>query len=300
MNNIKYTIKRTVHFTIALMASIILYSATALGANKFYFWSLGSSSEPYFNTAPEGCDFLYSGPYKHLIEYYTPTKNFYRRSTVYDCATTLYDQPLYVMGSIFQEQATCPNGTTFSLKTRDCREISLLGMPDNGKTLGVCNSTPSSLVGNPINVANGNKIQVEHPFGRGRYSDFWIIYNSTDGIWRDSFSASIIPEEGFILMIKADGGQKMFFLTGDSYYDSTGIGFLKKTDTQWVYTDSDNSISRFSENGRLLDIEFPLGEKITVSTVNSVDGETRTISNNFGQFISISKDLKGQFFIFYL
>ncbi|WP_244243195.1 DUF6531 domain-containing protein, partial [Pseudomonas aeruginosa] len=85
-------------------------------------------------------------------------------------------------------------------------------LPDkNGPDKGA--PPPEGCAGNPVNITNGNKYQVEHdlitPIPLSRH------YNGLDGLWRHSFSARITRKDDSYLLYREDGKVSEFTGAGE-------------------------------------------------------------------------------------
>ncbi len=125
-------------------------------------------------------------------------------------------------------------------------------------------SSPSKLVGNPIDFFVGNKHQVERDFevstsdlGFSRY------YNSFDSLWKSSLSDRLIINDWLIVLVEGNGRESYFQLSDAAIlFPTYGMGRLRRDGDSWVYTSSDNSVKKFSGDGYLVSTTLLSGELI--------------------------------------
>jgi hypothetical protein len=150
-----------------------------------------------------------------------------------------------------------------------------------------------SCVGNPINIAIGNKFQQETdylPQVADRPS-FSRTYNSLDGLWRHNYSTSIRFALGKLSLVHADGRESFFTVDGDvatAYPNETGT--LVKKGSSWLYTAVDNQRLTFDTNGRLLEILTSTGRKLTLSYTS----RGITVAGDTGSTLTFEEDAQHQ------
>ena len=178
-------------------------------------------------------------------------------------------------------------------------------------------SAPCNLVGNPINLLSGNKIQRETDLEGSRPADLRLerVYNSYDGIWRHNYSARLMISEVTVTYVQPDGGRQVFMakaqggvyppmptvsygksLDGrtlfinaqDPAYGAAGI--LSHSGEQWLYRAPDGTQHLFDSSGNLTGIRDIDG--YTVTLVNQAN--TITISNQTGQTLKLVESLLHQ------
>ncbi|MDF5989383.1 DUF6531 domain-containing protein [Pseudomonas aeruginosa] len=85
---------------------------------------------------------------------------------------------------------------------------------------------PEGCAGNPVNITNGNKYQVEHdlitPIPLARH------YNGLDGLWRHSYSARITRKDDSYLLYREDGKVSEFTGSGSDLTSITDLGRLSR------------------------------------------------------------------------
>lgn len=167
-------------------------------------------------------------------------------------------------------------------------------------TLGICSNDeqkgappPDSCAGNPINIAIGNKFQLEvdyQPkiFG---YPDFSRSYNSLDGLWRHNYSTFIRFATGKLALVHADGRESFFNIVGDAVTAyPTESGTLLKTGDNWFYTSIDNEQYLFDAKGRLTEWRNAGG----LVRKLSYGGGFITVSSAQGQSLTFTEDSQRQ------
>ncbi|WP_244863021.1 DUF6531 domain-containing protein [Pseudomonas sp. Pc102] len=131
-------------------------------------------------------------------------------------------------------------------------------------------SCPSSLKGNPINFAIGNKTQNEQDLRLAELS-LTRTYNSYDGAWSHSYSTRLWITGAQITLIHASGRQS-FFTNYDNRIKSEPdeFGILKATTEGFSYSSSDGETYFFDQQGRLTKTTHPQKETQTLSYIGSM------------------------------
>jgi len=158
-----------------------------------------------------------------------------------------------------------------------------LGAP---AVLPSCN-IPNSFVGNPINVALGNKFQKEEDIsGSGTYPlNFQRVYNSIDGYWRHNYSARLQISGNTITLINADGREDVFTNNNGVISSSASqFGTLTKTSDGWQYKTPFNDLWEFDATGRL--VQTTNGAGLTHQLTYAMDGSI-TVSDKFNHTLTI-------------
>lgn len=180
-----------------------------------------------------------------------------------------------------------------------CPDVPGIGAPD---LPGVCpvpsnspllagSGAPSLGAGNPVDVAYGNKFQVEvdYPGHSGSEMRLLRYYNSRTASWRHIYSAQLKTSPTKVLLIDADGRQSLFTVAGTAITASAKeLGRLEKTAQGWRYDSPRNEHLHFDATGRLARIDRATGnyETLTYAT-NSIQitdslGSTMTLTFNAG------------------
>jgi YD repeat-containing protein len=158
-----------------------------------------------------------------------------------------------------------------------------LGFPEN---LPGCN-IPTSFIGNPINIAIGNKFQQEIDLANsGNYPlSFIRYYNSADnGTWINNYSQHIEKSNKSsneqLYKVFIAGGKEVDFIESNNTIlpAPTELGVLKKITTGYQYTSPWDETLEFDNSGQL------------TRTINSV-GLIHNISYN-PNTITVSDDFK--------
>jgi hypothetical protein len=150
-----------------------------------------------------------------------------------------------------------------------------------------------SCVGNPINIAIGNKFQQETDY-LPQVADgpsFSRTYNSLDGLWRHNYSTSIRFALGKLSLVHADGRESFFTVDGDiatAYPNETGT--LVKKGSSWLYTAVNNQRFTFDASGRLLEVLTATGRKSTLSYASS----EITVTGDTGSMLTFKEDAQHQ------
>ena len=218
------------------------------------------------------------------------------------CPVTLTACPDYPGGQV---EWTCTDNCTVSGYSVTCA----VGDDDGGET-GSCTAVfddrpvtekdfgqtcPSA--GDPVNFSTGNKYETETDImlsGPGlpmRYVRTYNSRNETDGMqgwgWTGSFSESLSPESGRIILTEADARQVWFF---DEDADGT---FVSET----------GEIRKITENtvtGEYILAE-PDGRKLTFDSAGNLrqisgrSGNTQTVANSGGKPVSVTDSFGRQF-----
>jgi len=148
---------------------------------------------------------------------------------------------------------------------------------------------PYSCAGNPINIAVGNKFQVENDFQSASDSNlvFSRYYNSLDGVWRHNYSTFIRFAVGKLSLIRANGRETFYTVDGDTVTpDLTETGILSKSADTWTYTSDTNEQFIFDSNGRLITQIDAVGRTQQLTYVNG----TVTVTSDTGQTLAFTQD----------
>ncbi|MGY2224944.1 DUF6531 domain-containing protein [Pseudomonas gingeri] len=150
-----------------------------------------------------------------------------------------------------------------------------------------------SCAGNPINIAIGNKFQVESDFTSVADSSlaFSRYYNSLDGLWRHNYSTFLRFAVGKLSLIRADGRETFFTVDGDTVTpDPTETGILSKSADTWTYTSNTNQRFIFGKDGRLTTQIDATGRTQQLTYANGIV----MVTSDTGQTLSFTEDLSHQ------
>ncbi|MER1163828.1 DUF6531 domain-containing protein, partial [Pseudomonas aeruginosa] len=146
---------------------------------------------------------------------------------------------------------------------------------------------PEGCAGNPVNIANGNKYQVEHdlsiPIPLSRY------YNGLDGLWRHSYSARITRKDDSFLLYRENGKVSEFTGSGKDLTSITDLGRLSRLPGKFSYTSELNEVMEFDQNGILTKLTTKEGRKYRVER-----GANLTISDEHGNKLVLSEGANHQ------
>ncbi|MBM0140223.1 RHS repeat protein [Pseudomonas cannabina pv. alisalensis] len=171
---------------------------------------------------------------------------------------------------------------TLNKSTREC------GLDEQKGTPPV-----NSCVGNPINVAVGNKFQVEtdYQFANAGGMSFVRSYNSLERLWRHSYSTFIRFAEGGLSLVHADGRETFFNVVGGVAISAAGeAGSLVRFDDVWVYRTPNREAFTFDSTGRLVEWINPNSLKLTLAYV----GSQVIVTSDAGQILRFVEDSRHQ------
>lgn len=177
-----------------------------------------------------------------------------------------------------------------------------IGYSDN---VPMCNN-PSSSAGNPINIAIGNKFQVEQDISdSGVYPlNFVRYYNSSAPlyniyvnafmfpVWNSSYSSKLVDMNTEMITLSMDSGQEIRFYNerGVIRPSPTNLGTLVKSGNNYIYTSPWNEVSEFNSDGKLIRTVNSTGLVHTISYA----GNVVTAKDTFGHVLTITNNDKGQ------
>ncbi|MWK59251.1 hypothetical protein GO594_24965, partial [Pseudomonas otitidis] len=185
--------------------------------------------------------------------------------TIYNPATHICVTPEPAVGSLCQDQGGAPaNNPLLKQVDGSCKPLSQSPSQKGFEPAQSCNVN----VGNPISVDSGNKFQVETDLSGNHDSPIELkrFYNSIDGLWRHSFSASLSAGTKFAILTLPDGKEIYFQVTdGEAQVTRSGAGSLTRSNGIWEYTALDNRRFGFDGQGRLSYLVLPTGRQIKLS-----------------------------------
>ena len=190
----------------------------------------------------------------------------------------------------------------------------LLSNPDNRK--GCASGNCPTFAGNPINVGNGNKLEIETDYsGQGPYPlIFTRTYNGLDtpvtaaytsevrpigAHWRHSYDRRIelytSTYFSTVTALRPDGRQLLFNLSGTAWVPDADIvdRLVRLTDgggtpTGWTYTSTDDEVEEYDANGRLISITHRTGLKQTLGYDGN--GRLASVTDPFGRQLQFTYD----------
>ncbi|MGY2224945.1 DUF6531 domain-containing protein [Pseudomonas gingeri] len=191
-----------------------------------------------------------------------------------------YNPYVFATASFYINKCHAPS--VFNVSTATCGNDEQKGAPP-----------AYSCAGNPINIAIGNKFQVENDFQSASDSNlvFSRYYNSLDGVWRHNYSTSLRIAIGKLSLIRADGRETFFTVDGSTATpDPTETGILSKSADTWTYTSDTNEQFIFDSTGRLTTHIDAVGRAQQLTYVNG----TVTVTSDTGQTLSFTEDASHQ------
>ncbi|SEP84029.1 YD repeat-containing protein [Pseudomonas cuatrocienegasensis] len=155
---------------------------------------------------------------------------------------------------------------------------------------------PCGLVGNPISIFNGSKIQVEVdlPYQSDGTLSLYRTYNSLDGGWRHNYSSALYVGDSFITFEKENGERYVFIKKTLTAY-SGAKGRLTRSGTNWLYQSGEGELYLFSKDGVLMAYTDVFGRKVSLvhqAAVNSPSGVSSiVITNAVGKKMTLTQDV---------
>lgn len=181
--------------------------------------------------------------------------------------------------NVIREGDSCDMGKAFNSSGGECIENCSLISETLNRSTQTCGHdeqkgipAPDSCVGNPINIAVGNKYQNETDYRSfvGGGVEFARSYNSLDRTWRHSYSPFIRFSSQSLALVHADGRESFFQLVGSvAVSSSIEKGVLTKVGQAWVYVNASNEVFSFDNSGRLAIWERPGFSKQEINYFNS-------------------------------
>jgi hypothetical protein len=265
-------------------------TATIVGGLIFLWCAFCRASEYYWVADNDFGNTHYASPYQACASF---------KTSWYYCAPGMiepYASSFMMINHIYRTEGNGPiGGVTFYRQGESCAANKTYNY-----TSGMCGSDEQkgappleSCVGNPINIAIGNKFQQETDYSPqvAGSPSFSRTYNSLDGLWRHNYSTSIRFALGWLSLVQADGRESFFTVDGDiatAYPNETGT--LVKKGSSWLYTAVDNQRLTFDANGRLLEILTATGRKSTLSYASS----EITVMGDTGSTLTFKEDAQHQ------
>ncbi|WP_213881946.1 DUF6531 domain-containing protein [Pseudomonas sp. dw_358] len=276
--------------SVATVLVCLLFSGLA-SAETYSFWA-GDGYPGRSISAPAACSYLLSDYAVYTIApYHTPASDYYKSnqdnipdSDMYWCTAAFNfpwnpgsNEPSQEVFNVVKTTWTCPDGDSMDLSVGLCGTFAQAGLPDKPYACPVLNSPlPSSSIGNPINLATGNKYQEEEAFTLGAASIIKVsqFYNSFYGAWTHSYSDRLYISDDSAFLVLSDNSQTIFSAGSNGYTSKTDAGTLVGNDSGWLYSSPDGISRQFNADGRLISIQYPDGRMIHVSysgTVLTID-----------------------------
>ena len=298
MNKLKIKKPVSIKITFALAVSSCMIFCNIASATTFSFWS-GGGYPGRSNSAPAACSYLMSDYAIYtLAPYHTPANDHYKStisampdSDMYWCTVVFpwSSDSIQESVNVIRTTWTCPDGDSMDVSNGLCSNYAQAGLPDKQYSCPILNSSlPSSSIGNPINLATGNKYQEEQAFTLGQASTIKIsqFYNSYYGTWTHSYSDRLFINDNSAFLITYDNSQTIFTLGAAGFTSKTDAGTLAKNSSGWLYTSPFGSSQQFNADGRLIQIKNANGRITRISyngtTLTVDDGVTKaTITEDY-------------------
>ncbi|WP_095101697.1 DUF6531 domain-containing protein [Pseudomonas sp. Irchel 3A5] len=172
----------------------------------------------------------------------------------------------------------CKLPLTFNVSTGECGSDEQKGTPP-----------PETCIGNPINIAVGNKFQTEVDYQTLPTGGlvFARTYNSLDGIWRHNYSTYLRFAIGKLSLVRADGRESFFSVSADAVTAyPTELGRLSKTAQSWLYEAVNNEQFSFDSTGKLTSWTDAQGGQQRLAYTGGVV----TVTSSTGQTLSFTED----------
>lgn len=221
----------------------------------------------------------------------------------------------YLYASPIADEWSYRSDTLYSVCWRWCGPGEACSASDP-KNLGDCGISSLPIIGNPINVATGNKLFREIDYSSTSWLGFSRHYNSM-GLgashklghgWRSSLSRNIVVTPRLINVFRPDG--KLFFFsmasTGSWYSDADIPDHLLELKDEegasigWQYrVAADHSVETYSSSGKLLSITDRSGRSqfltYDLAVEEGGDGDPETldrVSDDMGRQLTFSYDVQ--------
>ncbi|WAB94752.1 MULTISPECIES: DUF6531 domain-containing protein [Pseudomonas] len=152
---------------------------------------------------------------------------------------------------------------------------------------------PETCIGNPINLAVGNKYQreVDYLDKSSPLMEFARAYNSFDGYWRHNFSTRLVVGKTSIRLVHADGREVEFALAGNvATPPANELGSLKHEAGQWLFASADQEQGAFDGQGRLLSWRDASGRGVALD----YSAAEITVTDDHGKSFRFTQDEKYQ------
>ena len=159
-------------------------------------------------------------------------------------------------------------------------------------------------VGNPINLATGNKYQQETDyvsagmeplvFTRHYNSQLALSGKQSDvGIgWSHNYSNKVIFDkeshgENMVVLHRPDGKELAFYRTNAVWMPTWKSDDRLYKDSGWIYQRADGVVELYDSNGQLIRIVHPSGNELDLNYTN---GKLDSVSDSFGRTLRFSYD----------
>jgi len=259
--------------TVALTTLSLLCASQAFG--EPYYWFDNNRTAKYSSALAACAGTMAEIPFNAIVRQpavlpYTDVAYFCKWQTYDPYDGNWYDQGYSGTIFVYRYGDSCASDATADCDTQ----------PQKG-------SPPAlSCVGNPINIAIGNKYEAEDDYvpadktSRG----FSRYYNSVDGLWRHTYSTYLRLAPDKWALITADG-QELYFNPG-SGYSQTGLNTLTHVGDTWSWLSETGEEYDFDANGLLTGWTSAAGVKQTITRMNN----QTVVTDDSGRQLTFTED----------
>lgn len=293
--------------SLSLQAVLVALFISGSASATEYYWSNPFTSHLRFPNPAAYCAWLVrDAPQPWWFIFTEP----YNGQLAAQCRRPLYENerggtyrdtgyPIYRVGD------SCPTGTQYDPTTGQCLDPNKSNCPPDPSAPAFVQITcplpddkgppkENSCVGNPIDIASGNKFQLETDYISTSTPAlaFQRSYNSTDGLWRHNFSSSLrLTSDSVVTVALHHGRELVFTLSGSNFVPrNPDQGLLERKGNGWEYLSADNERLVFDNDGRLLRQTITaLGTRYLAYTANGIN-----VDDEAGNRLTFSEDGKHQ------
>ena len=258
----------------------------------------------------EACDAYQKNILSYQERRYTQVASNQWQCLIYDPLGVRYPPYLVHLGYVTSRQISCEFGHegsvcnaqlpncengTFDPNSNKCVDAS-----ENGVSNTPCTSIPNEelkrVVGNPINFVNGNKFHQEVYFSSAQPGgiSFQRYYNSSDAIWRHSYSDKLTFQGDRIILSLSDG-KALRFLSSGAPADAAAAasGDLRAQGSAWQFITKSQTTYDFDAQGRLVTLRLRNGSTQRLSYVVTDLSTQVFVDDDFGNQLNFKQNLKG-------
>lgn len=179
--------------------------------------------------------------------------------------------------TFLRQEINCEAGSTYNPGIGKC-QAPTEDQPQN-ETGDPAQPSPGVVVtcaGDPVNTPTGNVYETESDYASGDGElAFSRSYNSIDGKWRHSYSASLVIDPVTMVVTFDDGRGALYPVTNGIPAPTTGRrDRLESISGQWVYTSEDNEVLTFNTTGAIVSEQSPDGLHRTITRAAAPGGTT--------------------------
>ena len=191
---------------------------------------------------------------------------------------------------------SCPNG--FSLQRNDPGlPTCVTDLPVKQLGCDVCTKSSgggdgnSSMANNPINVAIGNKYEMEVDYqGSGPFPlAIRRHYNSLTGIWSSDYERSLGIDGDLAALFRADGKIVRYTNSNGTWVgDPDVVGSLTQLTDTWRFVNENDQVEIYDNHGKLLSVTDRSGVAHTVAYDDL--GRIASVKDSFGHQLTYTYD----------